>query len=195
MDLSAIGFAPKQFRVIPQETGNLVSDFIHGKFQVLGVECNARGAYGSPIQQSLTRRFPQMAAEINKIDYEATKMLGTTVLLPVQTQHRRRLFVANMFISTGFGLGLNDGSSKRPVNRFSERFLEQAFDSLLEHCDKQNVALDRQIAVQRMYGGLGGVSWEEVCLVLDSICEKHKFNMYAYLPKNFNSKFVRGSAQ
>ena len=54
MDLSAIGFASKQFRVIPVEKGNLVTDFIQGKFQVIGVECNTRGAYGSPIQQSLS---------------------------------------------------------------------------------------------------------------------------------------------
>jgi hypothetical protein len=195
MDLSAIGYEAKQFRVIPKTVGNLVTDFIQGKFQVIGVECNARGAYGSPVQKSLARRFPDMAAEVGKIDYEAAKVLGTTVLQPVQTQHRRRLFVANMFISTGFGLGQNDGSSRRPVNRFSEHRLESAFDSLLEQCDKLNVSLDRQIAVQRMYGGLGGVPWSEVCLVLDRICEKHKFNMYAYLPKNFDTNFVRGIAQ
>ncbi|ARW58653.1 O-acetyl-ADP-ribose deacetylase [Erwinia phage vB_EamM_Y3] len=194
MDLSAIGFASKQFRVIPVEKGNLVTDFIQGKFQVIGVECNTRGAYGSPIQQSLSRRFPEMAKKIADIDYNQV-MIGKTVMLPVQTQHRRRLFVANMFIARGFGLGQNDDVKTGPVNRFSERHLIQALENLLEQCEKMNIAPDKQIAVQRVYGGLGGVPWSEVCPVLDSVCEKHKFNLLAYLPKNYDTNFVRGSAR
>ncbi|QZE56210.1 hypothetical protein MPK67_gp013 [Erwinia phage pEa_SNUABM_32] len=194
MDLSAIGYASKQFRVIPVEKGNLVTDFIQGKFRVIGVECNARGAYGSPIQQSIARRFPEVMRKVESVDYEHELTIGKTHLIRVGTQHRRNLFVANMHIARGFGLGLNRTMSEGPINRFSEQHLTRAFEHLIEQCDKENIALDRQIAIQRFYGGLGGVSWEEVCVVLDAICEKHKFNMYAYLPRNYNSNYVRGSA-
>ncbi|QYW02972.1 hypothetical protein pEaSNUABM14_00013 [Erwinia phage pEa_SNUABM_14] len=195
MDLSSIGYANKPFRVIPVTSGNIVTDFIAGKFQVIGVECNARGAYGSPIQQSIARRFPDVLQKMNALDYDHQNFMGSTLMHPVQTQHRRRLFVANMFLARGFGLGQNRTQSEGPINRFSERHLTQAFDSLVDSCASLNISLDRQIAVQRFYGGLGGVSWEEVCEVLDAICAKHKFNMLAYLPKNYNSNFVRGSAQ
>lgn len=197
MDLSAIGYAPKQFRVIPVEKGNLVTDFIQGKFRVIGVECNARGAYGSPIQKSIARRFPEVLRHVETIDYEHELTIGKTHMVRVGTQYRRNLFVANMHIARGFGLGLNGSSAgfHKPINRFSEKFLARAFDDLLEQCDKQNIAIDRQIAIQRFYGGLGGVSWEEVCVVLDAICEKYQFNMYAYLPRNYNTNFVRGVAQ
>lgn len=195
MDLSSIGYANKPFRVIPVTSGNLVTDFIAGKFQIVGVECNARGAYGSPIQQAIARRFPDVAKKMDAIDYEHKSVIGTTTMCPVQTQNRRRLFVANMFLSRGFGLGQNRTKAEGPINRFSERHLTLAFDDLVDQCAKLNVNLDRQIAVQRFYGGLGGVSWEEVCEVLDAICMKHTFNMFAYLPKNYNSNFVRGSAQ
>lgn len=192
MDLSAIGFASKQYRVIPVEKGNLVTDFIQGKFRVIGVECNARGAYGNPIQKSIARRFPEVLRKVESIDYEHQTTIGRTHLVRVQTQYRRNLFVANMHIARGYGLGLSGSSNEnRPVNRFSEKFLTRAFDDLLEQCDRENIALDRQIAIQRFYGGLGGVSWEEVCAVLDDICEKHKFNLYAYLPKNYNTNYVR----
>ncbi|AWY08294.1 hypothetical protein HOT49_gp013 [Erwinia phage vB_EamM_Alexandra] len=197
MDLSALGYAPKQFRVIPVENGNLVSDFIHGKFRVIGVECNARGAYGNPIQKSIARRFPEVVNRVNAVDYEHELTIGKTHMIRVSTQHRRGLYVANMHIARGFGLGLNGSSegAHKPINRFSEQHLTRAFDHLLEQCEKENIAPDRQIAIQRFYGGLGGVSWEEVCVVLDAICEKHQFNMYAYLPKNYNTNYVRGSAQ
>lgn len=197
MDLSAIGFASKQFRVIPVEKGNLVTDFINGKFRVIGVECNARGAYGSPIQKALGRRFPEVLRHVDSVDYENQVTIGRTHLLQVRTMHRRDIYVANMHIARGYGLGLNgDSNGKRqtPVNRFSEQYLTRAFEDLLEKCDKENIAFDRQIAVQRFYGGLGGVSWKEVCEVLDNICEKHKFNMYAYLPKNYDTNYVRGSS-
>lgn len=134
------------------------------------------------------------ASESDKLcaDSEAFKIRGRTHLVRVQTQYRRNLFVANMHIARGYGLGLSGSSHEnRPVNRFSEKFLTRAFDDLLEQCDRENIALDRQIAIQRFYGGLGGVSWEEVCAVLDDICEKHKFNLYAYLPKNYNTNYVR----
>ncbi len=197
MDLSAIGFVSKQYRVIPVEKRNLVSDFIAGRFQVIGVECNARGAYGTPIQERIAGRFPAVMRKVESIDYEHQVTIGKTHMIRVQTNQRRNLFVANMHIARGFGLGLN-GSSEgihAPVNRFSERHLRAAFDDLVEQAATLNIALDRQIAVQRFYGGLGGVSWEEVLTVLDDICEKHKFNMYAYLPKNYNTNFVRGIAQ
>lgn len=196
MDLSALGYAPKPFRVIPVEKENLVTDFIKGKFRVIGVECNARGAYGNPIQQSIARRFPEVMNRVNAVDYEHELTIGKTHLIRVRTQARRDLFVANMHITRGFGLGLNGTSNEgRMVNRFSEKFLTRAFEHLLEQCDKEHIALDRQIAIQRFYGGLGGVSWEEVCVVLDAICEKYQFNMYAYLPRNYNTNFVRAGAQ
>lgn len=196
MDLSAIGYASKQFRVIPVEKGNLVSDFIAGKFRIIGVECNARGAYGSPIQTAIARRFPDVLNRVKRIDYEHEVTIGKTYLYTVQTGSHRNLHVANMHIARGYGLGLNGSSegNHKPVNRFSEKFLTRAFEDLLEQCDKLHIAPDRQIAVQRFYGGLGGVSWKEVCDVLDSICEKHQFNMYAYLPKNYDTNYVRGIA-
>ncbi len=195
MDLSALGIAARPYRVIPIQDRNLVSDFIAGKFQVIGVECNARGVYGSPVQQSLKRRFPEMVKKLESMDYSGGDIIGRTIVSQVQTKHSLRLFVANMFITNGFGIGRNDRGKSSPINRFSARYLEQAFESLLEQCEQRNIAPDRQIAVQRMYGGLGGVSWEEVCQVLDSICEKYKFNMMAYLPQNYNSKYVRGTAK
>lgn len=190
MDLSALGIT-KQYRVIAVTDRNITKDFLNGTIQVIGVECNTRGVYGSPLQKTVAGLYPDMLPTVTVHDHA---QLGTTKLWRVNGKsNTKRQFVANMFLSRGFGLGRSGRNrSQHPVNRFSPRHLENAFDSMIEGCRKNNVPLDRAIGIQRIYGGLGGVPWEEVVVVLDALCEKHQVNIFAYLPKNFDTAFVRG---
>ena len=191
MDLSALGIT-KQYRVIAVTDRNITKDFINGKIQVIGVECNTRGAYGSPLQQAIAGLYPDMLPSVTGPECE--KKIGRTDLWHIKGRNTAlRQFVANMYLSRGFGLGRGGTNrSSKPVNRFSPRHLENAFDSLIEGCKRNNIPIDRTIGIQRVYGGLGGVSWSEVVEVLDRLCEKHGINIYAYLPKNYDTKFVRG---
>lgn len=190
MDLSALGIV-KQHRVIPIEDRNITRDFLSGRISVIGVECNTRGVYGSPLQKTLADVYPEMLPHVTQ---PCREKLGTTDLWYVRGRSNvRRQFVANMYLSRGFGLGRNDyNRGTEPVNRFKREFLESAFDSMIERCRKNNVPLDRTIGLQRVYGGLGGVSWAEVVEVLDALCEKHQISVYVYLPKNYDTAFVRG---
>lgn len=192
MDLSALGIKNKQHRVIALTDQSILKDFIAGKIQVIGVECNTRGAYGSPIQQNLARMYPAMMPTVTVADEQK---LGTTELWFVKQRgvQVRRQFVANMYLSKGFGLGRSyRNRSDKPVNRYSPRTLGKAFDSMIEQCKQNNVQLDKTIGIQRIYGGLGGVSWDEVLVVLDALCEKHEISIYVYLPKNYDTAYVRG---
>lgn len=193
MDLSSIGFEHKQFRVVPVERENLVTDFIQGKFRILGVECNSWGAYGSIVQQSVARRFPNVLKGVNKIDYDVENVLGRTHMYRVHTRQRRDMFVANMHVSRGYGVGAPGSThAGEVVNRYSEKFLIQSVEDLLEQCDKLFIPTDKEIALSRFFGGLGGVPWAEVRAVLDDLCMKHQFNLLVYLPGNYDAKYVRG---
>ncbi|AQT28500.1 putative Appr-1-p processing protein [Erwinia phage vB_EamM_Yoloswag] len=193
MDLSALGIKHKQHRVIPVTDSNIIKDFLDGKIQVIGVECNTRGVYGSPIQKRLGGIFPEMIPHVS--GEGCANKIGTTVLWRINSkQHTVRQFVANMFLTTGYGLGRSGPNrSDKPVNRFSARHLEQAFDDLISKCRQNNVQLDRTIGMQRVFGGLGGVSWQEVLTVLDALCERHQISIYVYLPKNYDTTYVRGA--
>lgn len=193
MDLSSLGIVQKEHRVIQHHGGNLIDDFMAGKFQILGLERNSRGIYGGPLDGRLASIFPKMMRELNGLEY-CREMLGTTHMYRDSKRPNKPHYVANMFITSGVGLGRSGkNKSTTPVNRFSPRFLTNAVEQILEECDKQNISYDRQIAIQRVYGGLGGVSWQEVQTVLDDLCEKHKFSLHAYLPRNFDTNFVRGA--
>ena len=193
MDLSSIGYTPKDFRVIPVHGKSLLGDFTKKQFRILAVECNARGSYSSPLQTRLKSIFPKLK-EDKILSKQDRSLLGTVHLTDVHFQGKGHGIIANMFISSGYGLG-RSGSNRgqNPVNRFSEKFLSSSFDALIEELRKRNINPDRQIAVQRFYGGLGGVEWEAVQAVLDAVCEKHSINILAYLPENYNTGFVRGS--
>lgn len=190
MDLSALGIK-QQYRVIAVTDRNITKDFMRGKIQVIGVECNTRGVYGSPLQKVLAGRHPAMLPSVTGF---CTEKLGTTDLWRIDGKRTAlRQFVANMYLSRGYGLGRSGPNrSSQPVNRFSPRNLQNAFDSLVEQCIKNNVPLDKTIGIQRVYGGLGGVPWAEVLPVLDALCEKHKMNIFAYLPSNYDTSYVRG---
>lgn len=191
MDLSALGIKNKEYRVIAVTDRNITKDFISGRISVIGVECNTRGVYGSPLQKAMAGLYPDMLPSVSGF---CTEKLGTTDLWHIHGRATAtRQFVANMYLSRGYGLGRSGRNrSSKPVNRFSPRNLQNAFDSLVEQCKKNNVPLDRTIGIQRVYGGLGGVAWDEVLPVLDALCEKHKINVYAYLPRNYDTQFVRG---
>ncbi|QQO90153.1 putative Appr-1-p processing protein [Erwinia phage pEa_SNUABM_5] len=190
MDMSALGIV-KQHRVIPITDRNITRDFLSGRISVIGVECNTRGVYGSPLQKTLAGLYPAMLPHVTQ---PCREKLGTTDMWHVKSRNSaRRQFVANMYLSRGFGLGRNNfNRGTEPVNRFKREFLETAFDSLIENCRRNNVPPDRAIGLQRVYGGLGGVSWAEVVEVLDALCEKHQISVYVYLPKNYDTAFVRG---
>lgn len=194
MDLSAIGFPQKEFRVIPVYDRPLIGDFIKGEFSAMGIECNARGSYNSPIQKRLKAVFPSIRKQMENTRADR-KLLGTTSLSDINLQQLgRKIYIANMYISTGYGLGRSGNNrGSEPVNRFSERFLSSAFDDLVNALRVRNINPDRQIAIQRFYGGLGGVEWECVQNVLDAVCEKHRINILAYLPENYDTSFVRGT--
>ncbi|AXG66414.1 putative O-acetyl-ADP-ribose deacetylase [Dickeya phage vB_DsoM_JA13] len=193
MDLSAIGYARKDFRVIPVHEGSFVRDFLQGEFKVMGIECDARASYNSPIQTRLKSIFPNLAQQMKAVQPD-TKLLGTTILSAVNTHSIQCGLIANMFISTGFGLD-RTGKNKRqtPVDRFSEKFLIESFRNLVTQLRRRNIEPDRQIAVQRFYGGPGGVEWKKVQDVLDMICEEHRINIMAYLPKGHDANFVSDS--
>lgn len=193
MDLSSIGYTPKDFRVIPVHGKSLLGDFTKQQFRILAVECNARGSYSSPFQTRLKSIFPKLK-EDKILSKQDRSLLGTTHLTHVHFRGTGSGIIANMFISSGYGLG-RSGSNRgqTPVNRFSEKFLSSSFDMLIEELRKRNINPDRQIAVQRFYGGLGGVEWACVQNVLDAVCEKHRINILAYLPENYDTGFVRGS--
>jgi len=191
MDLSALVIA-KPYRVIPVMDRNITKDFLAGRITVIGVECNTRGVYGSPLQKTMAELYPAMLPYVTQ---QCREKLGTTDMWHVKRRDNshRRQFVANMYLSRGFGLGRNNyNRGTEPVNRFKREFLETAFDSLIENCRRNNVPPDRTIGLQRVYGGLGGVSWAEVVEVLDALCEKHQISIYVYLPKNYDTAFVRG---
>ncbi|AXG66737.1 putative O-acetyl-ADP-ribose deacetylase [Dickeya phage vB_DsoM_JA29] len=194
MDLSAIGYAAKDFRVIPVHDKSFVRDFLHGEFKVMGIECNARASYNSPIQTRLKSIFPNLAEQMKSVQPN-NKLLGTTILSAVNTHsHIQCGLIANMFISTGFGLDrTGKNKSHTPVNRFSEKFLIESFRNLVAQLRRRNINPDRQIAVQRFYGGPGGVEWKKVQDVLDLICEEHRINILAYLPKDYDTQFVSGT--
>lgn len=193
MDLSAIGYTPKDFRVIQIHDKPLIQDFLSGKFKVLGIECNAHASYNSPIQRRLKALFPSLTEEMNKVKPDQ-KLLGTSSVSKIWKRSHGQLLIANMYISSGYGLGRSgDNRSTEPVNRFSEKFLSASFDHLITTLRKMKIDPDRQIAVQRFYGGLGGVEWQCVQNVLDAVCEKHRINILAYLPPDYDTNFVRGS--
>lgn len=193
MDLSAIGYTPKNFRVIQIHDKPLIQDFLSGKFKVLGIECNAHASYNSPIQRRLKALFPSLTEEMNKVKPDQ-KLLGTSSVSKIWKRSHGQLLIANMYISSGYGLGRSgDNRSTEPVNRFSEKFLSASFDHLITTLRKMKIDPDRQIAVQRFYGGLGGVEWQCVQNVLDAVCEKHRINILAYLPPDYDTNFVRGS--
>ncbi|WOL24595.1 hypothetical protein fHeYen902_249 [Yersinia phage fHe-Yen9-02] len=185
----------KEHKVLLVHKGNLINDFMRGKFSVVGIECNSRGAYGSPLQKHIAAIFPQMLTQLAELTYDR-KLLGTANIFRVPSRGNARQYVANMFLASGYGLGRDSKNrGTKPVNRFSERFLRNAMEQVLESCDKYKLPVDRQIAIQRVYGGLGGVSWAEVQTVLDDICDKHKFSLYAYLPTTYDTQFVRGTTR
>ena len=193
MDLSAIGYTPKDFRVIQIHDKPLIQDFLGGKFKVLAIECNARASYNSPIQRRLKALFPSLAEEMNKVKPDP-ELLGTSSVSKIWKRSHGQLLIANMYISSGYGLGRSgDNQSSEPVNRFSEKFLSASFDHLIKTLRRMKIDPDRQIAVQRFYGGLGGVEWQCVQNVLDAVCEKHRINILAYLPPDYDTNFVRGS--
>lgn len=185
MDLSSIGIAPKEFRVIEMHGKRLISDFLAGKFRVLALECNVHGKYNSPIQQRLKAVFPSLE---RRIEQRADKYLGNSILLGVNVPDtlRRKFFVSNLFLSALYG---RDKKGK-PVSRYSEKHLRDSIEQMLWQLNKEGINPDRQIAVQRFYGGLGGVEWKIVQAVLDDICEKHRINIFAYLPENHDAKIV-----
>jgi len=185
MDLSSIGIAPKEFRVIEMHGKRLISDFIAGKFLVLAIECNVRGNYSSPIQQRLKAVFPSLFRRFEK---RTDKYLGNAVLLDIFIPDLlpRKFFVSHLFLSEHYGLD----KKGKPVSRYSEKHLRDSIEQMLWQLRKEGIDPDRQIAVQRFYGGLGGVYWETVQAVLDDICEKHKINIFAYLPKDHDTKIV-----
>lgn len=193
MDLSAIGYTPKDFRVLQIHDKPLIQDFLKGKFKVLGIECNARASYNSPIQQRLKALFPSLSEEMGKVKPDS-KLLGTASVSKLWKRSHGQLLVANLYISSGYGLGRSgDNQSTEPVNRFSEKFLSASFDHLIKTLRHMKIDPDRQIAVQRFYGGLGGVEWQCVQNVLDAVCEKHRINILAYLPPDYDTNFVRGT--
>lgn len=187
MDLSALGIVEKKHKVIPVMASSIIRDFNQGKLKVVGVECNTRGVYGSPVQKALLGLHPNMRSSVSVHD---RAKIGHTDMWKAGG-HR---FIANMYISHGFGLGRGGGnSSKQPVNRFSPRYLTNAFDNMIKNCLDMNIPIDRTIGIQRIYGGLGGAPWSEVQDVLDACCAKHEISIYAYLPANYDTAYVRGT--
>lgn len=176
-----------EHKVLPIHGENIVRDFLDGKFTALGIECNCRRLYGSPLQKRITRLFRNVWTSEDK----DLNLLGSTDLHQVWP-NRGPMFVANMYVVKDVGYGRNPQSGK-PVNRFNRKALANSLDSLIKQLRAKGIDPNKNIALQRMCGGLGGVPWSEVCEVLDRVCAEHKISIYVYLPANYDSTYIRGA--
>lgn len=182
----------KEHKVIPVHSPKLIADFLDGKFDVLGVECNCTKVYGSALQKRVGTLFPNVVSTPVPDHASNLDTLGTTDFFRVWP-NRPSMYVANMYVSKSYGFkgAKMRGNHRQPLNQFDPEALMSAFDDLVHHMNVSGlVDKDRKIGLSRFYGGLGGVPWAKVCEVLDAACEKHGISIYVYLPENYDSAYT-----
>lgn len=170
-----------EHKVIVRQGENIIKDFLDGKFTILGLECNCLQAYGSPLQKRALSLFPNVLPKAAA----SGRLLGSTDLIRVWPNRSIPMYVANMYTTLDFGRGHVRYSTPKngTVCHYKPEAIRSSLSVLILKAKAAGLTnCDHAIGMQRLCGGIGGVPWDVILTLLDSLCAEHCISIYVYLP-------------